>query len=125
MKHLLTVNIPGPAPSLNNAYFNNAHGGRTMQTSIKNWKAGVTRVVANAIALKGLDFSPHQKKDLGIEIYFYVPALHKSDWDGHVKIIQDAVIKAMGLDDAYIVEAHVYKDLDKEDPRSSVNVYAI
>ena len=45
MKHLLTVNIPGPAPSLNNAYFNNAHGGRTMQTSIKHWKAGVTRVV--------------------------------------------------------------------------------
>lgn len=125
MIHLLTYQGDGVPPGLNNAYFTNAHGGRTMTSEIKRWKAETIGNVKSQINEASADYREHAKKPLAIQIKLWLPKLYVSDWDGHVKVLQDAIMKAMGLDDAYIVQANVSKRHDKHNPRFQVTVWRI
>lgn len=123
MIHLLTMEGKGIPPSLNNAYFNNRNGGRTMKEEIKAWKLETIALARQCMDTD--DFSEHAKKPLAIKIKLWVPELYRSDWDGHVKVLQDAIMKAMGLNDAYIVQAEVTKKLSKDNPGFSVSLWRI
>ena len=50
-------------------------------------------------------------------IHFYFRTLLRRDLDGGLKIAQDALCEAMGINDNRVVEIHLYKALDWESPR--------
>ena len=54
---------------------------------------------------------------LTLTIHFYFPTLLRRDLDGGLKIAQDALCEAMGLNDNRIMEIHLYKALDRDNPR--------
>ncbi|MYA28923.1 MAG: RusA family crossover junction endodeoxyribonuclease [Nitrospira sp. SB0666_bin_27] len=52
-----------------------------------------------------------------LTIHFYFPTLLRRDIDGGLKIAQDALCEAMNLNDNRIMEIHLYKTLDRDNPR--------
>jgi len=58
-----------------------------------------------------------QSHYLALSIHFYFPTLLRRDLDGGLKIAQDALCEAMGINDNRIVEIHLFKALDREAPR--------
>ena len=54
---------------------------------------------------------------LALTIHFYFPTLLRRDLDGGLKIAQDALCESMGLNDNRIMEIHLYKTLDRDNPR--------
>lgn len=54
---------------------------------------------------------------LALSIRFYFTSPLRRDVDGGLKIAQDALCEGIGLNDNRIVETHLYKDVDRTDPR--------
>jgi crossover junction endodeoxyribonuclease RusA len=54
---------------------------------------------------------------LGAYLTFYFETPHRRDLDGGLKIALDAVCKALGLDDRYVVDVHLTKRIDPLRPR--------
>lgn len=124
MTLLLTYTMDGTPPSLNNMYKNAARG-RVLTDNAKAWKQRILLHILNIINTLDMDFSEHAKKPLRISIQFWVAELYRSDWDGHVKMVQDCTVAAMRLDDRYVVRASVSKRLDKTNPHFLVRVWRI
>jgi hypothetical protein len=57
------------------------------------------------------DFAIPKKTPLAIEITFYLPSnrLNVNDWDGLIKLFQDAIFETGGGNDAWVREAVIYK----------------
>ncbi len=125
MTILLKYRYPGTPPSSNNAYFNVAGQGRVLTERARAWQKEIHTHVKNMINRAELDFQEHVDHPLGIEFVFAVKKLYKQDWDGLVKICQDATMMAMELDDKYIVDAHVTKREDPTNPHFEVTVWRI
>jgi crossover junction endodeoxyribonuclease RusA len=49
----------------------------------------------------------------------------RRDLDGGLKIAQDAVCEGLGLNDNRIIETHLYKQIDKADPRIEVSLSSL
>lgn len=62
---------------------------------------------------------------LGVYLTFYFETPHRRDLDGGLKIALDAVCKALGLDDRYVVDAHLTKRIDPLHPRLELELEAI
>lgn len=121
---LLELELPGVPVSSNNMYEGNGkRRGRRLSDAARAFKEGVEADTRNHINTNGLDFSRHVKKPLHVRYTLRQPTLYTSDWDGKVKAMQDSVMKAMGLDDRYIVHAEVIKLLDKENPRFLIEIW--
>lgn len=121
---LLKYRYPGTPPSSNNAYFNKQSGGRALTERAKVWQQEIYTHVKNMINRDELDFREHAGHPLGIEFIFSVKKLFKQDWDGLVKVCQDATMMAMELDDKYIIDAHVFK-VESVQPSFSITVWRI
>lgn len=64
-----------------------------------------------------------RKVPLQMEIHFFFKSLWKCDIDGGIKSVQDAVFARLGLNDNLVVDLHVSKEADPENPRVEVEVY--
>ena len=53
-------------------------------------------------------------------IRFYFTSALRRDVDGGLKIAQDALCEGLGLNDNRIVETHLYKHVDRTNPRIEV-----
>jgi crossover junction endodeoxyribonuclease RusA len=62
---------------------------------------------------------------LGFYLTFYFETPFKRDLDGGLKITQDAVCEALGLDDRNVVDIHLTKRIDPLHPRVEVELEAI
>ncbi len=58
-----------------------------------------------------------QRHYLRLTIYLHLPSLLRRDVDSGLKITQDAIAEALSINDNRIVEIHLYKVLDREQPR--------
>ena len=113
-----TFELPLP-PSINSQYAT-VNGRRVLSSTGRRYKAGIAQILLGALAQ-----SPHratflnaaQSHYLALSIHFYFPTLLRRDLDGGLKIAQDALCEAMGINDNRIVEIHLYKSLDREAPR--------
>jgi crossover junction endodeoxyribonuclease RusA len=65
----------------------------------------------------GLIDQSKEKIPLALEIDFYYPTLWRHDVDSGVKAVQDILLKHLGLNDNRIVDLHVRKFADRENPR--------
>jgi crossover junction endodeoxyribonuclease RusA len=66
-----------------------------------------------------------QSESLTLSIRFYFTSALRRDVDGGLKIAQDALCEGLGINDNRIVETHLYKHVDKANPRIEVSLAAI
>ncbi|HXF93382.1 MAG TPA: RusA family crossover junction endodeoxyribonuclease [Nitrospiraceae bacterium] len=117
----LSLTLPIP-PSVNHQYAT-VNGRRLLSAAGRAYKTLVGQQIT--LALAG---SPHRHallkvlraEDLALSIRFYFTSRLRRDVDGGLKIAQDALCEGLGINDNRIVETHLYKDLDKVNPRIEI-----
>lgn len=119
----LTITLPVP-PSINHQYAT-VNGRRVLSAQGRAYKALVAREMLTALAR-----SPHRtallrrlsESDLTLSIRFHFASPLRRDVDGGLKIAQDALCEALGLNDNRIAEIHLYKHRDPATPRIEVTL---
>ena len=119
----LSITLPAP-PSINHQYAT-VHGRRVLSSSGRSYKLHVGQQL-----LLALSRSPQKQTllqrlrtvPLALSIRFYFTSPLRRDVDGGLKIAQDALCEGIGLNDNRIVETHLYKYLDRTNPRIEVSL---
>lgn len=63
-----------------------------------------------------------QSGPLAFSVRFFFTTALRRDLDSGLKITQDAVCEGLGLNDNRIVETHLYKIVDRTNPRIEVSL---
>jgi crossover junction endodeoxyribonuclease RusA len=117
------VTLPIP-PSINQQYAT-VNGRRVLSSAGRAYKTSVGQHVWLALAQSPARFSLQerlQSRPLALSIRFFFASALRRDLDGGLKIAQDAVCEGLGLNDNRIIETHLYKQVDKTDPRIEVSL---
>jgi len=117
----LALTFP-PPPSINHQYAT-VNGRRILSAVGRVYKDAVGRDVLVALAK-----STHREEflrttrahPLALSIHFYFTSPLRRDVDGGLKIAQDALCEALGINDNRIHEIHLFKDQDTVRPRIEV-----
>lgn len=119
----LTLTLPVP-PSINHQYAT-VNGRRLLSSTGRAYKAVVGQQVWLALA-QPTPAAPFKallhSSSLALSIRFYFASALRRDLDGGLKIAQDAICEGLGLNDNRIVETHLYKHVDKTNPRIEVSL---
>ena len=115
----LTLPVP---PSVNHQYAT-MNGRRLLSAKGRAYKEFVGQQILVALAQ-----SPHrgtlrqtlQQASLSLSIYFFFVSALRRDTDGGLKIAQDALCEGLGLNDNRVVETHLYKYQDRDNPRMEI-----
>ncbi len=124
----LTLTLPVP-PSIN-AQYATVQGRRVLSATGRAYKDYVAHQVMVAFARASrrdhLRATLHGSL-LALSIHFQFSAPMRRDLDGGLKITQDAVCEALGLNDNRIVELHLSKQPDPppDNPRITVTLRAV
>ena len=117
----LTLPIP---PSINHQYAT-VNGRRLLSAHGRSYKALVWQQVMIALSQtpcrQGL-IDALRTGELALSIRFLFTSRLRRDVDGGLKIAQDALCQALGINDNRIVETHLYKDIDKTVPRMEIRL---
>ena len=114
----IAFTLPVP-PSINHQYAT-VNGRRLLSSTGRSYKAQVGQLVwltLTAFPHRAALLSHLQSKCLALSIRFYFTSALRRDVDGGLKIAQDAVCEGLGLNDNRIVETHLYKHVDRTNPR--------
>ncbi len=114
----LCVTLPLP-PSINEQYYTDSRGNRRLTPVALRYKAEVQKALLNLKQQGVLNVSLLKRIGtcylaLYIEFYFTTPL--QRDLDGGLKIMQDAVCRALGANDNRVVEIHLSKRIRPLDP---------
>lgn len=120
----LTLPVP---PSINHQYAT-VHGRRVMTAAGRAYKAEVGHLIM--VALSGAVHRHRllerlRSSSLTLTIQFHFASALRRDVDGGLKIAQDAVCGALGVNDNRIVEIHLFKRQDRERPRIELSLSSI
>jgi crossover junction endodeoxyribonuclease RusA len=118
---LMTLPVP---PSINHQYAT-VNGRRLLSSAGRMYKAHVGQQVWSALAQSPLRtdlLRRLQTGPLALSIRFFFTSALRRDVDGGLKIAQDALCEGLGLNDNRIVETHLYKEIDKTNPRIEVSL---
>ncbi len=119
----LSLTLPLP-PSINHQYAT-VKGRRLLSSSGRAYKTEVGQLVwLNLTKVPDRSFllSRLQTQPLALSIRFYFTSTLRRDIDGGLKIAQDALCEGLGVNDNRIVETHLYKHVDKTNPRIEVSL---
>ncbi len=119
----IKVTLPVP-PSINHQYAT-VNGRRLLSSAGRTYKTYVGQYVWLALAQSPVKSSLHNRLrsgPLALSIRFFFASALRRDLDGGLKIAQDAVCEGLGLNDNRIIETHLYKHVDKADPRIEVSL---
>ncbi|MER3422226.1 MAG: RusA family crossover junction endodeoxyribonuclease [Nitrospiraceae bacterium] len=119
----LTITLPIP-PSINHQYAT-VNGRRILSAVGREYKTAVARQLLVALAR-----SPHRdallktlrSEYLALSVRFHFASPLRRDVDGGLKISQDAVCEALGINDTRIIEIHLFKDLNGAPPCIEVSL---
>ncbi len=117
----LALTLPVP-PSINHQYAT-VNGRRLLSSTGRSYKAQVGQLVWLRLAEspdRAVLLSRLQSSSLTLSIRFYFTSALRRDVDGGLKIAQDALCEGLGLNDNRIVETHLYKHVDRTNPRIEV-----
>ncbi len=110
--------LPLP-PSINHQYAT-VNGRRVLASKGRQYKKGVAQHVF-AILREAQHREPFldnlQTHTISLSLRFFFKSALRRDLDGGLKIAQDAICQAIGLNDNRITEIHLIKDLDSCRPR--------
>ncbi len=122
----LALVLPVP-PSVNHQYAT-VNGRRVLSRAGREFKALVAeeveawqdrqRLSNEVLAQLGRHF-------LSLTITFYFTTALRRDLDGGLKIAQDALCEALGINDNLVVEIHLTKRVDRQHPRIEVRLEAL
>ena len=119
----LSLTLPVP-PSINKHYAT-VNGRRLLSSAGRAFKAQVGRQVWLALAQSPARTSlmEHlQSGPLAFSVRFFFTTALRRDLDSGLKITQDAICEGLGLNDNRIVETHLYKTVDRTNPRIEVSL---
>ncbi len=119
--HCISLTLPVP-PSVNHQYAT-VNGRRLLSSAGRAYKAHVGELVWLTMtqSAHGSSLLLRLKTDLlALSIRFYFTSALRRDVDGGLKIAQDALCEGLGINDNRIVETHLYKNVDKANPRIEV-----
>jgi crossover junction endodeoxyribonuclease RusA len=113
---LLSLYFPIP-PNTNHAYRRAKQGGMYMTDEGQGYKASVARVIRGSMN----DFTIPKKTPLVIHFEFYLPSnrLNINDWDGLIKLLQDAIFETGSGNDAWIRHATIKKYSTENSPNGT------
>ena len=117
----IAFTLPVP-PSINHQYAT-VNGRRLLSSTGRSYKAQVGQLVwltLTAFPHRAALLSHLQSSCLALSIRFYFTSALRRDVDGGLKIAQDALCEGLGLNDNRIVETHLYKHVDRANPRIEV-----
>jgi crossover junction endodeoxyribonuclease RusA len=120
----LVLVLPLP-PSINHQYAT-VQGRRVLSRSGREFKRLVVEEVED-----WLDKHPHvdvvlfQQHYLALRLMFYFMSALRRDLDGGLKIAQDALCEALGVNDNLVIEIHLSKRVDRHSPRMEVQLTAL
>lgn len=117
----LTLPVP---PSVNHQYAT-VNGRRLLSAKGRAYKNLVGQQILVALAQ-----SPHRgtleqllrQTSLSLSIHFFFASALRRDTDGGLKIAQDALCEGLGVNDNRVVEIHLYKSQDRDNPRMDIRL---
>ena len=113
MTLILDVVILGKPPGINEMYINIRGRGRALTSDARKWKENIGKIVKLRAEE---DYKKYATADLYLEIMWFWPnTYYKRDIDGPIKLVMDAVCKALGYNDSRVVELHVTKLKDGDE----------
>jgi len=121
--HAVVLTLPVP-PSVNHQYAT-VNGRRVISSAGRAYKAQVEQLVWLKLAQsthRAALFARLQSEWLALSIRFYFTSALRRDVDGGLKITQDAICEGLGINDNRIVETHLYKHVDRENPRIEIHL---
>jgi len=63
-----------------------------------------------------------EKNDLAVNIIIFFKDKRRRDWDNWHKLSMDALEGIVYKDDSQIQEAHIFKEIDKDNPRIEISI---
>ena len=122
----ISLVLPLP-PGVNNQYAT-VNGRRVLSAEAKRFKAAVEKRIDEMRFSQELNpalLELLQRSFLSLFIDFYFATPMKRDLDGGLKIAQDALCEALGINDNRVVDIHLVKRIDPRNPRIAVQLEAI
>ena len=121
----MRIVLPLP-PSINHQYAT-VGDRRVLTKDAARFKRAVKQAVLRLTgdALSEAEHERLRTDYLGLYLDFYFLTPLKRDLDGGLKITQDALCEALGLDDRKVVDIHLVKRIDPLHPRVEVELEAI
>src|SRR5262249_38316980 len=120
----LRLVLPLP-PSINHQYAT-VQGRRVLSRSGREFKALVAAEMESWLDEHPLfDVALFQRRYLALTITFYFGSVLRRDLDGGLKIAQDALCEALGVNDNLVIEIHLSKRVDRHTPRMEVCLTAL
>ena len=120
----LVLILPLP-PSINHQYAT-VQGRRVLSRAGREFKRFVTEEVENWLDKdQHVDVALFQRHYLALTITFYFMSALRRDLDGGLKIAQDALCEALGVNDNLVIEIHLRKRVDRHSPRMEVQLTAL
>ena len=119
----LRLVLPLP-PSVNHQYAT-VHGRRVLSRSGRAYKALVAAEVEDwqqRHAPAESDLAVFRRHYLGLTITFFFSTALRRDLDGGLKIAQDALCEALGVNDNLVAEIHLHKRVDRLNPRIELSL---
>jgi len=110
--------LPVP-PSINHQYAT-VKGRRVLSSTGRAYKTCVAQQILTALAVspyRTIFVTNVQRYALSLSLTFYFTSRLRRDIDGGLKIAQDAMCNALGINDNRILEIHLYKSTDPASPR--------
>ena len=122
----LSLVLPLP-PSINSQYAT-VNGRRVLSAEARHFKRDVERLIERKMiddVLTDKMLATMKRTYLSLFIDFFFASPHKRDLDGGLKITQDALCEALGINDNRVVDIHLVKRIDPLHPRAEVTIEAI
>lgn len=117
----LALVLPLP-PSINHQYAT-VHGRRVLSRSGREYKALVAEAIEiwqERYALSEETLAVFGRHYLALTVTFFFTTALRRDLDGGLKIMQDALCEAIGVNDNLVVEIHLHKRVDRLNPRTEL-----
>lgn len=113
--------LPLP-PGVNNQYITR-NGRRVLAPSARTWAKAAQPVLLHAFPPAFVAVAKQGYLALFIDFYFPTPL--RRDLDGGLKLAQDVICRALGVDDRRVVDIHLVKRMDPLRPRIEVEMEAL
>jgi crossover junction endodeoxyribonuclease RusA len=117
-----------PLPPGINQQYATVNGRRVLSKDSRNYKKevrkSIRRLRAEGIISDAL-VAALREAYVGLFIDFYFETPHRRDLDGGLKVAQDAICEALGVNDNRVVDVHLIKRIDPLRPRIEVELEAI
>ena len=112
-----------PMPPGINSQYSTVNGRRVLSAVARRWKKQALAELAGTFTPAFRDLARSGYLALFIDFYFETPL--RRDLDGGLKITQDAICEALGVDDRRVVDIHLVKRIDPLRPHISVEIEAL